>query len=113
MKKWITYTFCLFMLLTFVSCKKKIAQVNADYVGSWTASESDKTYSISIESNSKAVYIKYKGVTTTQIKGTARVRNKTLRIFTKKFKIDQEPRADAANPGHYTMVLDGVAFEKF
>jgi ribosomal protein S8 len=113
MKKITTYTLCLFLLLTFVACKKKVAQVNTAYVGSWTAADSDKTYSITIESNSKAVYLKYKGVTTTQIKGTARVRNKTLQIFTKKFKMDQAPREDTANPGHYTMVLDGVTFERF
>ncbi len=111
MTKIITYTFGILMLLTVFSCKKKVAEVNSDYVGYWSASDTDgKSYGLSIESNSRAVYSTQKGITSTEIKGNARIKGSKLKVFTKKFAVDQEPLANPNNPGTYTMILDGLTY---
>lgn len=100
----------LVLSLTF-SCKKKAAEVNADYVGYWTGYDSDKSYSINIGSDSKAVF-ESNGTATVTVRGTARVKGSTLKIFSKKFKIDQAPKLDPGNQMTYSMVLNGVTYIK-
>lgn len=110
MTKIITYTLSILLLLAAFSCKKKAAEVNPDYIGYWTGSDSEKSYSLEIQSSSKAVYNRYKDFSTVEVKGRAKIKGNTLKVLTKKFTIDQEPRQDALNPGTYTMILDGIMF---
>ncbi|MNJ90842.1 hypothetical protein D3C87_84820 [compost metagenome] len=96
-----------------VACKKKAADVNPDYVGYWTVSGSYEGSSLVIQSNSKAVYETNSGAVTKTVRGKARIQGNTLKIVTKKFTIDQEPKIDSAGYFiQYTMILDGVTYVK-
>lgn len=110
MKK-VTLISFLFLFVIF-SCKKKVTDVNTDYVGNWSGSDSEAGYTINIKSDSKASYLKLKGGSETNVSGKARIEDDLLKIFTKKFKIDQAPKLDNSPtyPGSYLMILDGVEF---
>lgn len=96
-----------------VSCKKKAADVNPEYVGYWTAYDSYDGSSLVIESNSKAVYETTSGIATTTVRGKARVKGNTLKIVMKKFTINQEPKIDSSGYFvQYTMILDGTTYVK-
>lgn len=102
----------ILMLSLSLSCKKKAADVNQNYVGYWSGYDSDKDYSLSIESNSKAVYETFNGEVSVSVKGKAKINGGTMKIFTKKFSIDQEPLQDSQDPSKFTMVLNGVPYER-
>lgn len=106
---------CTLSILVFslaVSCRKKVAEVNADYVGSWQGYDTEKSYSLTIEPNSKSVYATYQGVKTVTVKGQAKIKGSTLKVFTKRFKINQQPLQDQAQPWKYTMVLNGITYQR-
>lgn len=111
-------TILSFLLLFMIfSCKKKITEVNNDYVGSWSAYDSEASYSIDIDSDSKASYFKYKGYSKTEVSGTARIKGgNTLKILTKKFKIDQTPIQEIdtfSGSMTYLMILDGIEYRRY
>ncbi|WP_343634007.1 hypothetical protein [Fluviicola sp.] len=105
------YVLCIAALSFSVSCKKKVATVNSDYVGYWMGYDSDKSYSLVIGSDSKGVYESY-GVGTITVRGTVKIKGDKLKIFTKKFSVDQAPAKDPSDPWTYTMVLDGVVYQR-
>jgi hypothetical protein len=111
MMKTILYALGILVLLFSFSCKKKAAEVNANYVGYWHGYDSDKAYVLTINSDSKAVY-ESNGIATVTVRGKARIKGSTLKIFTKKFTIDQEPTQDLSDEWTYTMVLSGVTYVK-
>lgn len=111
-------TILSFLLLFMIfSCKKKITEVNNDYVGNWTAHDSEASYSIIIDSKSKASYFKYKGFSETEVSGFARIKgSNTLKILTKKFKIDQTPIQEIdtlTGALTYFMILDGLEYRRY
>lgn len=109
--KTIIYVLSIALLSCTVSCKKKVATVNSDYVGTWMGYDSDKSYSLVIGSDSKGVYESY-GAATFTVRGTVRVKGSVMKIFTKKLSIDQEPTQDPSDPWTYTMKLNGVVYER-
>ena len=106
------FVLSLFVLLIAFSCKKKVADVNPDFIGSWSGSDSEASYSISIQSDSKAEYYKSKGFSETNITGNAKIKGDKLKIFTKKFRIDEMPKKvdESSGETQYMMVLDGIEF---
>lgn len=115
MKKIITLILCTIVLFSPLSCKKKAADVNFKYVGVWysdSSSNSEESYSLEIGSNSRAVYTKYKGAGEVTVSGFARVKGNKLKVLSKKFSIDQEPKEFPEGSGAYTMILDGITFTK-
>ena len=111
MMKTISYVLMSALLLCTVSCKKKVATVNSDYVGTWMGYDAYKSYSLVIGSDSKGVY-EASGSATFTVRGTVRIKGSTMKIVTKKLTIDQEPTQDPSNPWHYTMKLNGVTYDR-
>ncbi|MNJ90861.1 hypothetical protein D3C87_85010 [compost metagenome] len=98
-----------------LSCKKKAADINPDYIGFWSGDDSDKYYRLSITSESRGVYraVSYDGDHRIKVGGKARIDGNTLKILTKKLTIDQPPQQDPSDPKRYTLVLDGVVYERY
>jgi len=105
-----TCLLCICLLFTVNACKKKVTKTNSDFVGDWSGAKSDSQYNLLIESNSKGVFHTYKGNVTKEVKGNVRLSGSTLKVFIKKFHVDEVPRQDADNPLKYVMVLDGITF---
>lgn len=102
------------MLIAVLSCKKKAAEVNSNYVGNWSGSDSEAGYTINIKSDSEASYLKLKGASHTEVEGKARIKGNMLKIFTKKFTIDSEPKLDnSSSDPSYIMTLDGIEFKRW
>ncbi|MGV3629773.1 MAG: hypothetical protein ACO1O6_01130 [Bacteroidota bacterium] len=114
MKKMNLLTLSVFMLLFMFSCKKPVTEVNTDFVGNWSGSDSEAGYTINIQSDSQASYLKLKGASQVNVTGKAKIKGDKLKIFTKKFHIDQFPtRQDPVSwteEVEYLMVLDGIEF---
>lgn len=105
------YGLCIVVLSFSVACKKKVATVNPDYVGYWIGYDSNKSYSLLIGSDSKGVYESY-GAATFTVRGTVKIKGDKLKIFTKKLSVDQAPAKDPSDPWTYTMILDGVIYQR-
>ncbi|MGV3629774.1 MAG: hypothetical protein ACO1O6_01135 [Bacteroidota bacterium] len=115
MKKINLLALSIFLLLFAFSCKKKVNEVNSDFIGYWTASDPESSYLINIMEDSEAVYYKETGNKDKDVRGNARVRNDKLTIFTKSFHIDEfpvqtSPPTISGDLGEYRMVLDGLEY---
>ncbi|MBL4705399.1 MAG: hypothetical protein JKY54_12830 [Flavobacteriales bacterium] len=103
--------FAILLIVFSSSCKKKVHTVNQDYIGTWSGSDVEADYTISIGSNSRAEYNKYKGATTVTATGKARLDGDTFKVGVKKFTVSQHPLEDSL--GTYWMVLDDVTYSKW
>ena len=103
------------LLLSFTSCKKKVTEVNTDYIGHWEGEDSDGYYTLSIEEDSHAEYYKWNGIAELNINGKAKIKNDKLKILTKKFTITQEPTLVTQLDGttEYIMILDDIEFYRW
>lgn len=107
--------FLVVLLIAFTACKKKVAQVNADYVGYWEGSDGDAYYYIDIDSDSKARYQKVSGFSNVDMSGKAKIKGDKLKILLKKFHVDQHPKQDTSTYSYdvWTMVLDGITYYRY
>lgn len=112
MKKMNLFITGIFMLLIVFSCKKKVTDVNTDFIGNWSGSDSEAGYTINIQPDSQASYLKMEGATQVNVSGKARISGDKLKIFTKRFHIDVLPEKvpDSISANEYMMVLDGIEY---
>lgn len=101
----------ILLSLLSASCKKtKVSSSEyEDFLGNWVSV--DEGYiELDIYENS-ASWVKYQGITTTTVTGKAKIipGKDMLKIFTKKFTIDQYPTDSIT---YWTMTLDGNVYTR-
>lgn len=108
----------LITVLIFSSCKKKVAEVNADFVGEWY-SESYFSYggyegeSISIDEASYGVYEKLSLFRSVTVNGRTKLGKNNIRIGIKGFHINQFPEKVGDIGELWQMKLDGTTYYKY
>ena len=108
------FIFLAFMGTLFLasSCAKDIDEVNPDYFGYWENVDGSGIREFDINEGI-STYFSIEGIKTISVNGRARVKKnqKKLRIGIKGFKIDQIPYEN--ENGYFTMVIDGVTYERW
>ncbi|MES2760654.1 MAG: hypothetical protein V4677_00540 [Bacteroidota bacterium] len=106
----------IILLIGSFGCKKKLTDVNKDFIGLWythhkfTTPNSSVYKAINITENSSAEYSDRSEGANENVNGKARVKDNKLRIGVKKFTIDEEP-VRLGNVGNFwRMKINGEAF---
>lgn len=111
MKKNVLF-FPIVTLIFLLGCKKKVTEVNKDFIGTWYQESKFKdahdfnTKSLQIKSNSDAEFNDRSKAIYSNYTGKARIKNNTLHIGVKKFKIDIAPKK-LGNVGDFWMMRLG------
>ena len=110
----------ILQLLTFIvllGCKKKVVDVNKDFIGIWYnaakfegSGVSTGYKSIEIKDNSAGEYSDFGEFGNTNFTGKARIKGSVLKIGVKKFKIDSEPKLIGNLGNIWTMTISGEAY---
>ncbi|MES2513217.1 MAG: hypothetical protein V4580_03700 [Bacteroidota bacterium] len=115
MKK-ITVILSLVLIIGSFGCKKKVADVNKDFVGLWyseskyTTMYSDVYKSIQIKENSAAEYSSQGDGTSVNFTGKARLKGSMLKIGIRKFSIDEAPTRLGNVGNFWRMKISGVTY---
>jgi hypothetical protein len=109
--------FFLIFALTITSCKKKVTEVNPDFVGEWysesyfTDGSLDAEY-ISIDETSYGIYENGSFFNQVSVKGKAKIGKDKLKIGLKGFHISLMPEEILNTNNLWQMKLDGKTFYK-
>ena len=102
------YYSILFLALLFISCRKKVSEVDADYIGIWEGADNNGVYSIRIDEQSNGRYSFVGESKMDAAEGKARINNSTIIISFKRLSIDSPP---TESEGNWTMVIDGISYQ--
>lgn len=102
------YYLILLLALLFISCGKKVSEVDANYIGIWEGADNNGVYSIRIDEESNGRYSFVGDSEMDAAEGKARINNSTLTISLKRLSIDSPP---TENEGKWTMIIDGITYQ--
>jgi hypothetical protein len=106
----------LVFLIGLLGCKKKVMDVNKDFLGSWY---NDTKFSdpyanvyknIEIKENSSATYRDEGGFSNKTFTGKAKIKGSVLKIGLKKFTIDEAPKRLGNVGNFWRMKISGVTY---